>query len=500
MDRSQTPLVDEGDLASIVRSHRPWPSSSSSLNFIARGSSNNNSNSSNNNNNSFNSNSFSLPFSSPCPPPSSDSLLSPTLSSSFEICRSLLHPHPFLKTPSSLPPPPPPIDCLDSDIPSSSSYMSGLLDSIPPFPSSPPTWFPPKKFSRLTDAPELCSTAISARTAASNFLRGYLHVKHGIGFGAVSSDAAPQGSSTAPTSSLNILSRISAALPAPEYPVSNFKLSGNGSPVGKQELSGFSSKTLDEPSPRVKQQECLAAQNNNSCKGRGAKRRKAQQKRVVCVQASGGAGRPTGECLPSDLWAWRKYGQKPIKGSPHPRGYYRCSSSKGCPARKQVERSRTDPTMLVVTYTYDHNHAWPTHRNALAGSTRQSPLEKSSTQSPDCAAQSASSNCAPSADHDPFQTLMDSPELAQEHVSSPGMNVDEAFSPVHQDESLHALSSNLHEVLFAELDEFPEPFTSFGGQVMEDRSIEDGVSAVVDPYNLFNWSSSSFTRVNDVVR
>lgn len=95
---------------------------------------------------------------------------------------------------------------------------------------------------------------------------------------------------------------------------------------------------------------------------------------------------------------------------------------------------------------------------------------------------------------------MDSPELAQEHVSSPGMNVDEAFSPVHQDESLHALSSNLHEVLFAELDEFPEPFTSFGGQVMEDRSIEDGVSAVVDPYNLFNWSSSSFTRVNDVVR
>ncbi|KAG5028764.1 hypothetical protein JHK87_012278 [Glycine soja] len=28
------------------------------------------------------------------------------------------------------------------------------------------------------------------------------------------------------------------------------------------------------------------------------------------------------------------------------RGYYRCSSSKACPARKQVERSRTDPNML----------------------------------------------------------------------------------------------------------------------------------------------------------
>lgn len=52
------------------------------------------------------------------------------------------------------------------------------------------------------------------------------------------------------------------------------------------------------------------------------------------------------------------------------RGYYRCSSSKGCSARKQVERSRTNPNMLVITYTSEHNHPWPTQRNALAGSTR----------------------------------------------------------------------------------------------------------------------------------
>lgn len=45
------------------------------------------------------------------------------------------------------------------------------------------------------------------------------------------------------------------------------------------------------------------------------------------------------------------------------RGYYRCSSSKGCPARKQVERSSMDPTMLVVTYTCEHNHAWPLPKN-----------------------------------------------------------------------------------------------------------------------------------------
>ncbi|KAF9621835.1 hypothetical protein IFM89_028423 [Coptis chinensis] len=86
--------------------------------------------------------------------------------------------------------------------------------------------------------------------------------------------------------------------------------------------------------------------------------RRAIQKRVVSVPIGDvDASRLKGEgAPPSDSWAWRKYGQKPIKGSPFPRGYYRCSSSKGCPARKQVERSRLNPTMLLITYACDHNH------------------------------------------------------------------------------------------------------------------------------------------------
>ncbi|KNA22822.1 hypothetical protein SOVF_030320 isoform A [Spinacia oleracea] len=95
------------------------------------------------------------------------------------------------------------------------------------------------------------------------------------------------------------------------------------------------------------------------------KRRRAIQKKVVTFPLKEVQGsRFKGECTPpSDSWAWRKYGQKPIKGSPYPRGYYRCSSSKGCPARKQVEKSRADPNTLVVTYSYDHNHPWPISRN-----------------------------------------------------------------------------------------------------------------------------------------
>lgn len=39
------------------------------------------------------------------------------------------------------------------------------------------------------------------------------------------------------------------------------------------------------------------------------------------------------------------------------RGYYKCSSLRGCPARKHVERALDDPTMLIVTYEGDHNHS-----------------------------------------------------------------------------------------------------------------------------------------------
>ncbi|KAK8967903.1 putative WRKY transcription factor 11 [Platanthera guangdongensis] len=74
--------------------------------------------------------------------------------------------------------------------------------------------------------------------------------------------------------------------------------------------------------------------------------------------------------IPADEYSWRKYGQKPIKGSPYPRGYYKCSSVRGCPARKHVERASDNSSMLIVTYEGEHRHS------SSPGSTVVDPLRR----------------------------------------------------------------------------------------------------------------------------
>lgn len=44
---------------------------------------------------------------------------------------------------------------------------------------------------------------------------------------------------------------------------------------------------------------------------------------------------------------WRKYGQKLVNGSVHPRSYYKCTTP-GCAIQKHVEQSSEDPRLFVV--------------------------------------------------------------------------------------------------------------------------------------------------------
>lgn len=85
-----------------------------------------------------------------------------------------------------------------------------------------------------------------------------------------------------------------------------------------------------------------------------------------------------------DGFRWRKYGQKAVKNSPHPRyllttypcfyesqrdmdlnnvvyfcrSYYRCTTS-ACCVKKRVERSWEDPTLVITTYEGKHTHLSP---------------------------------------------------------------------------------------------------------------------------------------------
>ncbi|KAF3444809.1 hypothetical protein FNV43_RR14502 [Rhamnella rubrinervis] len=67
--------------------------------------------------------------------------------------------------------------------------------------------------------------------------------------------------------------------------------------------------------------------------------------------------------LLDDGYRWRKYGQKVVKGNPHPRSYYKCTSA-GCNVRKHVERASTDPKAVVTTYEGKHNHDVPAARTS----------------------------------------------------------------------------------------------------------------------------------------
>lgn len=57
-----------------------------------------------------------------------------------------------------------------------------------------------------------------------------------------------------------------------------------------------------------------------------------------------------------DGYIWRKYGQKEILNSSHPRLYFRCSykHDSGCPATRQVQHSDHDPSLYVITYFGHH--------------------------------------------------------------------------------------------------------------------------------------------------
>ncbi|KAL6534812.1 WRKY transcription factor [Orobanche gracilis] len=82
---------------------------------------------------------------------------------------------------------------------------------------------------------------------------------------------------------------------------------------------------------------------------------KPEKKPKYVVHAAGDVG------ISGDGYRWRKYGQKMVKGNPHPRNYYRCTSA-GCPVRKHIERAVDNTNAVVITYKGVHDHDTPVPR------------------------------------------------------------------------------------------------------------------------------------------
>ncbi|KAK2637852.1 hypothetical protein Ddye_025647 [Dipteronia dyeriana] len=161
------------------------------------------------------------------------------------------------------------------------------------------------------------------------------------------------GSSTCtPTMSSNksLISSLSMDCSVTNFDGSSFQLIGVPQPPRQPQLSNQithqSRKRCPGGAGRAEDGSVKCTGGTSSGKCHCSKRRKLRIKRSIKVPAISNKVAD----IPPDEFSWRKYGQKPIKGSPHPRGYYKCSSVRGCPARKHVERCPEDSSMLIVTY------------------------------------------------------------------------------------------------------------------------------------------------------
>ncbi|KAK4490894.1 hypothetical protein RD792_001609 [Penstemon davidsonii] len=223
----------------------------------------------------------------------------------------------------------------------SSSYIPN-----PPSVSTHPrntasTFYQPQALNLFSVSPASASSPAAAQTLTLDFTKKNASLgKEGFGISAAVS--------TSGNSSSTFLSSITG-----EGSVSN----GKG---GSSSMFAAPSAAISAGKPPLAGKRCREHDHSDNFSGKTSgstrchcKKRKSRVKNTIRVPAISSKVAD----IPQDEYSWRKYGQKPIKGSPYPRGYYKCSTMRGCPARKHVERATDDPTMMIVTYEGEHRHA-----------------------------------------------------------------------------------------------------------------------------------------------
>ncbi|KAK2399148.1 putative WRKY transcription factor [Trifolium repens] len=249
---------------------------------------------------------------------------------------------------------------------SSSSPVQTFSTPVQLQPTPVQTVSQPKQF--LSPAPALSVTPISTRHAPATFVQPQ-SLSHSLTLDFTKPNDVVLSSNAKNNSMVELEFSKDTATFSVSNSTSSFMssaITGDGSVNGKQgssifltpaatpAISGGKPPLLSGPSKKRchdhgEHSDDVSGSNKCHC----VKRRKNRVKRTLRVPA---ISSKTAD-IPADEYSWRKYGQKPIKGSPYPRGYYKCSTVRGCPARKHVERAPDDPTMLIVTYEGEHRHA-----------------------------------------------------------------------------------------------------------------------------------------------
>ncbi|CAL5199460.1 unnamed protein product [Lathyrus oleraceus] len=124
---------------------------------------------------------------------------------------------------------------------------------------------------------------------------------------------------------------------ADKEPQNSSNINGNGKVILKEEH-------LDKPEPKRRKEKGDLIQPDSPVK--------PGKKPKFVVHAAGDVG------ISGDGYRWRKYGQKMVKGNPHPRNYYRCTSA-GCPVRKHIETAVDNSDAVIITYKGVHDHDTP---------------------------------------------------------------------------------------------------------------------------------------------
>ena len=171
-----------------------------------------------------------------------------------------------------------------------------------------------------------------------------------------------------------------------------------------------------------------------------------------------------------------------------------------------MERSRTDPNMLVITYTSEHNHPWPTQRNALAGSTRAQPSKNNGASKNSITCHSTQKAAGLKEENKDDMSL-----IASGSSTKTGGSVKEEMGDIEKqiemddsDQFSDGFSrsykpampeSNLpDDLLFADLEEIEaDPLNNllFTHHGFSSGDHEERESKALDPFSLFDWTGNN---------